>query len=145
NIPGMDEDIADKAILRLEPTGPWYKIHRFQHIYALPLYSLLTLSWIVWGDYFSLIRYVKTGMVKQVGGRTRKEAIILIFSKAVYLFMHFILPIFILGFVWWHILIGFLLMHMVSGFILSVVFQLAHVVEGTDYPMPDDNGNIENN
>lgn len=145
NIAGLDEDISEKAILRLEPSGPWYKIHKFQHIYALPLYSLLTLSWIVWGDYFSLARYDKKGIVKQIGGHTAKEVTIMIFSKAIYLFMHFVLPIFILGFVWWHVLIGFLLMHMVSGFILSVIFQLAHVVEGPEYPMPDSNGNLENN
>ncbi len=145
NIPGMDEDISDKSILRLEPTGPWYKIHRFQHIYAFPLYALLTLSWIMWGDYISLIRYSRNGMAKQVGARTYREFAILVSSKLVYIFMHFVLPIVILGFVWWHIVVGFLLMHMVSGFILSVIFQLAHVVEETDYPMPDADGNMENN
>jgi hypothetical protein len=42
------------------------------------------------------------------------------------------------------VLLGFLLMHFVAGLILTVVFQLAHTVEGTAHPMPDDNGIIEN-
>ena len=42
------------------------------------------------------------------------------------------------------VLPGFILMHFIAGIILTVVFQLAHTVEGTDHPMPDVNGNIEN-
>ncbi len=41
-------------------------------------------------------------------------------------------------------MIGFLSMHLVAGLILSIVFQLAHVVEDIDFPVPDKNGNIEN-
>jgi len=145
NIPGMDEDIADKTIIRLEPTASWKKIHRFQHIYALPLYALMTFSWILWGDFTTLISYNKRGLTKQVGGKGTRELTVLAFSKLIYLFMHFVLPIFILGFVWWHILIGFLLMHLIAGFILAIVFQLAHIVEETDYPEPDAEGNLENN
>lgn len=36
------------------------------------------------------------------------------------------------------------MMHWVAGLILAVVFQLAHVVEGAIQPMPDLNGDIEN-
>ena len=35
-------------------------------------------------------------------------------------------------------------MHAVAGLILSVVFQLAHVVEEAHFPVPDEKGNIEN-
>jgi linoleoyl-CoA desaturase len=36
-------------------------------------------------------------------------------------------------------------MHYITGFILAVIFQPAHVIEGTEYPVPDDKGNMENN
>ena len=39
---------------------------------------------------------------------------------------------------------GFLLMHMVGGVILTVIFQLAHSVEETTYPLPNAEGVIEN-
>jgi len=50
----------------------------------------------------------------------------------------------ILGIVWWIVLLGFFVMHYVVGLILSVVFQLAYVVEDTVNPVPDENGEIEN-
>jgi linoleoyl-CoA desaturase len=55
-----------------------------------------------------------------------------------------VVPILVLPFLWWQILIGFMVMHFFAGFILAIVFQPAHVVEGTSYLMPDENGNLEN-
>ena len=53
------------------------------------------------------------------------------------------LPIYLLGFVTW--LLGFLLVTMVTGFAISIVFQLAHTVEHTDFPLPSEpSGKIEN-
>ncbi len=45
---------------------------------------------------------------------------------------------------WWQFIIGFLTVHLTAGIILGVIFQLAHVVEGTDYPLPDAEGSMEN-
>ena len=43
-------------------------------------------------------------------------------------------PIYVLGFTKW--LVGFLIITMTAGFILSIVFQLAHTVEHTHFPLP---------
>jgi linoleoyl-CoA desaturase len=53
------------------------------------------------------------------------------------------LPI-LIGIVWWQVLLGFFLMHYTAGLILSIVFQLAHVVDQTSYPTPNENGEMEN-
>lgn len=45
------------------------------------------------------------------------------------------LPIYLFGFFPW--LLGFLVMNIVAGFMLSIVFQLAHTVEHTDFPVAD--------
>jgi linoleoyl-CoA desaturase len=37
---------------------------------------------------------------------------------------------------WWQLIIGFLTVHFVAGFSLAGVFQLAHVMEDLDYPVP---------
>ncbi len=37
---------------------------------------------------------------------------------------------------WWKILLGFFIMHYVAGVILSVVFQLAHIVDEAETPLP---------
>ena len=36
-------------------------------------------------------------------------------------------------------------MHFLAGIILTVTFQLAHTVEGTSHPLPNEDGIIENN
>ena len=35
-------------------------------------------------------------------------------------------------------------MHFVLGFLLTIVFQTAHVMPTSEYPLPDENHNIEN-
>ena len=45
---------------------------------------------------------------------------------------------------WWKILIGFFVMHYTAGLILSVVFQLAHVMEEAEMPLPEENGTMKN-
>src|SRR5690606_24409064 len=55
-----------------------------------------------------------------------------------------ILPMVFLSFTWWQVCIGFFAMHFVAGFILAIIFQPAHVVEGTEFPMPDDSVNMQN-
>jgi linoleoyl-CoA desaturase len=35
-------------------------------------------------------------------------------------------------------------MHFISGLILGTIFQTAHVVPTSSYPLPDENGNVEN-
>ena len=42
------------------------------------------------------------------------------------------------------ILIGFVIMHYTAGLILSLVFQLAHVMEDAEMPKPDETGTMKN-
>ena len=68
----------------------------------------------------------------------------LIITKILYVTIWIVLPMLVLDIAWWKILIGFFLMHYVAGVILSVVFQLAHIVDHADTPLPDDNGTMKN-
>jgi linoleoyl-CoA desaturase len=36
-------------------------------------------------------------------------------------------------------------MHYIAGFLLAIIFQPAHVIEGTEFPLPDVNDKLENN
>jgi linoleoyl-CoA desaturase len=38
---------------------------------------------------------------------------------------------------------SFLLMHFMTGILISMVFQVAHVIPETEYPLPQENNNIE--
>ncbi len=70
--------------------------------------------------------------------------VLLTFSKLVYYSVFLLLPMLILPFAWYWILVFFLAMHFTSGFILTTIFQTAHVVMTSEYPLPDEKGNVEN-
>ncbi|MEN0006705.1 MAG: acyl-CoA desaturase, partial [Bacteroidota bacterium] len=143
NVYGLDEDIDDKPFLRLSPEGELKKYHRFQHIYASLLYCFATLSWTMKKDFVQLFHYHRQGITKQYGYKPKLETTKLFVSKALYLLYTIGLPI-ILGVTWWAVLVGFVIMHMVAGLWITIVFQLAHVVEGPEHHSHPQNGKLEN-
>jgi linoleoyl-CoA desaturase len=145
NIHDVDEDIAPRGILRMTPYGDWKFFHRFQHMYAWFFYGLLTIVWVIFKDFVRIIRYQKDGMVKKQKANIATEWLILMSTKLFYIGYIFALPALLLPVTWWQIAIGFVTMHYISGFILAIIFQPAHVIDGTEYPLPDEDGKMENN
>ena len=144
NIHDVDEDISPRGILRMTPHSEWKSIHKFQHIYAWFIYGLMTLVWVVVKDFARLTRYHKDGMVKKQKADIRMEWVILIATKLIYIGYILVIPMMVLSIAWWQWLIGFVAMHYVAGFILAIIFQPAHVIDGTEFPMPDENGKMDN-
>ncbi|MBR9919629.1 MAG: acyl-CoA desaturase [Bacteroidetes bacterium] len=143
NIYGLDEDIDDKPFLRLSPHGKYKAYHRFQHIYAMVLYSMATLSWLLFKDFKQLVHYNRTGLTEKSGSKPTKETLRMLGSKALYVLCLVVLPL-AMGVAWWAVLLGFLLMHLITGFIITIIFQLAHVVEGPSHHTPEKTGTMEN-
>lgn len=134
NIDGVDDDIDIKPWMRMSTTQPKYLMHRYQHIYFWFLYAMLYILWIFVLDYQ---KYFK----QRIGDMPLKKMSLsdhLVFwgFKLLHMFMFIILPIYTVGFTSW--LIGFLLFAVVAGLVISIVFQLAHTVEHTHFPMPDE-------
>ncbi|MFZ6010836.1 MAG: fatty acid desaturase family protein [Bacteroidota bacterium] len=144
NVHDVDEDISPRGILRMCPHGEWKSFHRFQHLYAWFFYGLMTLVWVLVKDFMRIIKYQKDGLVKKQRADIRTEWTILILTKMAYVGYIFILPAVLLPLAWWQIVIGFVVMHYVAGFILAIIFQPAHVIDGTEYPLPDQEGKMEN-
>jgi len=145
NIHDHDEDISPRGILRLSPQSDWKKIHKYQFVYAWFLYGLMTLIWIILKDFVRIIRYQKDGMVKKQHASIVNEWIILLASKVVFISYIFVIPLLFTSLTWWQIILGIVIMHYIAGFILAIIFQPAHVIEGTEYPEPDENNMLENN
>ncbi len=141
NIDGIDDDIEAKPFLRLCPSQKRYKMHRFQHYYFWFLYTLLLIVWVFKTDYTKYFsRKIGTVPIRKL---TIKEHLGFWVAKVGYGFVMIALPIILLGFVKW--LIGFLIISMTAGFVLSIVFQLAHTVEHTHFPLPvKETNKIEN-
>src|SRR5688572_24046538 len=47
NLDELDDDLDTKGLLRLHPSQPLKSYHRYQAFYALPLYSLLSINWLI--------------------------------------------------------------------------------------------------
>jgi linoleoyl-CoA desaturase len=137
NIAGVDDDIEIGILMRMAPTQKRLRMHKFQHFYFWFLYMLLYVFWIFFTDY-------KKYFTKKIGNvplkkMTVKDHITFWAVKLYHAFAFIILPIVTVGWLSW--LIGFLVMTMVAGFALSIVFQLAHTVEHTAFPIANADSN----
>lgn len=141
NIEGYDEDIGEKGPIRLSQHAPLKKIHKYQYIHAFFFYGLLTISKLT-KEFSQLAKYNKEGITKKYGINPRWEYAKMLLVKVIYLLVLVSLPILLAAFTWWQVLIGFFVMHWTAGFILSIIFQMAHVVEGASQIKADATGVI---
>lgn len=144
NVEGYDEDI-DTPVLRFTPNQKRYGIHRFQAFYASFFYGIMTLNWILNKDFQQLKRYADTDMLKTQGITFKKAIFNIIAIKVAYFALMLVLPISLSILPWWHVVLGFVIMHVVCGLTLAFIFQTAHVIEETSFPVLDKDHNLENN
>ncbi len=133
NVEGVDDDIEIGFLMRMAPTQKRYKMHRFQHLYFWVLYMMLYVFWIFFSDYQKYF----TQRIGDIPLKKMhlKDHISFWLIKLYHGLVFIALPILLVGWLSW--LIGFLTFSLVAGFILSIVFQLAHTVEGTEFPVAD--------
>jgi linoleoyl-CoA desaturase len=143
NIYGYDQDIESKALLRLSQHAPLKRIHRYQYLYAYFFYGFMTLSKL-FTDFSQLIEFNRKGITKNQGHHPKIEIIRLLVTKLLYFFILIGLPMLSTTFRWYTVLIGFCILHLTAGMIMSTIFQMAHVVEGAEQPLPDLSGTINN-
>ena len=134
NVDGVDDDIDIQPWMRMSTTQKKYGFHKYQHYYFWLLYSMLYILWIFLLDYS---KYFKN----RIGSTPLKKMSVtdhLVFwgSKALNFAIYVGIPIYMVGFTSW--LVGFLVFATFAGFVISIVFQLAHTVEHTSFPMPDE-------
>jgi linoleoyl-CoA desaturase len=144
NVVEMDEDIQDRLVLRFSPHTKVKFFHQLQWVYAFVFYGLLTLYWVVAKDFVQYRLFISNGVNANSAAENRIMLAKIIAMKVLYFFAVLAVPTLFFGIPFLEIILGFLLMHFVAGIILTVVFQLAHTVEGTSHPRPDENGHIEN-
>ncbi|NER18672.1 fatty acid desaturase family protein [Spongiivirga citrea] len=144
NIHGHDEDLEAGRVLRFSKHAKWYKYQKYQHYYSVLLYGLLTFNWAITTDFMQMRRYLKRKLSYGELQSPAKQWSVLVITKLIYLTVWIVLPLIFIDVVWWKVLLGFFVMHYVAGLILSVVFQLAHVVEDTAMPLPDESGTMKN-
>jgi linoleoyl-CoA desaturase len=129
NIDGLDSDVDAAPFLRLAPSQRRRLLHRFQHLYAWPLYGLLAPKWWVYDDAADLL----TG---RIGGLPfprppARETAFFVLGKLAFLSWSLVVPLLVFRTPW--VLAFWLGGSLVSGVVLAVVFQLAHIVPSAEF------------
>jgi linoleoyl-CoA desaturase len=144
NIEHADDDLNAPFFLRFSPHAKHYWVHQFQHIYIWFFYGISTISWITSKDFVRLKRYKNMGLLTEKQDYN-KELAKLIAWKIFYYSYALVLPMIMVPFSWGLILLAFVCMHFVTGTLVSVVFQIAHIMPDTKFPLPDKEGLINDN
>lgn len=123
NIPHRDPDLINTKFLRYSESQPLKKYHRWQAFYALPLYAVYTLFWLFIKD------FTRKGndLNKQ---KFKRQIIINIFHKLIYLFLLIGLPYLIGSFGLGWYLFCFLCLHFVASIFLVFTFTMSHYISG---------------
>ena len=142
NISEHDDDINAPSFLRFSPHVPKKTVHQFQHFYTWFFYGMSTLSWVTTKDFIRLTRYYKLGLVGDRKAYIRQIFRIILW-KLVYFSYVLILPTLLSPFSFWMILLAFIASQFVTGLSMSMVFQTAHVMPETEFPLPNELGEME--
>ncbi len=130
NVDGEDCDVTQLPVLRLTPSQhrrPW---HRYQHVYAWLLYSLMALRLQTYGDVvvFRRGRIGRTPLRRPRGW----TLVALVGGKVVFVTWAVVVPL--LLFPWWLVAGVYVAMVMAMSLAMVVIFQLAHCVEEASFP-----------
>lgn len=140
NVDGHDDDIMAEPLLRMSPQQKKLGIHRYQHLYFFVLYGLMYLGWI-------LILDIKKYFRKQIAAKENirfplRAHFGFWITKIIYIALFVVLPLQFMPWTTW--LTGYLIWVFTTGLIISIIFQLAHVTEQTDFVEANEEGMLEN-
>ena len=133
NLHGEDDALTGRRILRFTPHESRSPLQRFQHIYALFLYALTSLDFVLLRD-FECFFFPTHGYLKRTRHPAR-EYVILFAGKGFYLAYMLVLPVVLLGKSPALVGLAFLLTHMIIGLSVALVFQTTHTVDSTYFPL----------
>jgi linoleoyl-CoA desaturase len=134
NIAGEDDDIDLGFLARFSPHQRQFWFHRFQGYYLWVLYGLLVIKWHFFDDFYQ-IAVGRIGHKRIPRPRGAKLAVFTA-GKILFITMAFVVPMLLHPI--WAVLVTYAIAAFVAGVVLSVVFQLAHCVEGAAFPAPVD-------
>ena len=141
NVDGIDDDIAKSPIMRQCSTQKWVPLHRIQHIYVVLVYAISSFAWVFIMDF---TKYFKRRIFRtELQKMNNHDHLMFWLSKVLYVFFYIALPVLAVGWKAWAI--GFTFMHVSMGLTLALVFQLAHVVEHTEFEIVEQDDKIIEN
>jgi linoleoyl-CoA desaturase len=129
NIDGIDDDIAKSPIIRQCESQVWVPAHKVQHFYLPFVYSLSAIFWIFIMDF---AKYFGRDINGTPAWKLKtSNHIVFWLTKINYAVFFIALPIYFWGAGAW--VAGFFIFNTALGLTLALIFQLAHVVEITEF------------
>lgn len=131
NIQGVDYDIIDIFIFRMNANQPLKKVHQYQWMYAPLFYLLYTLYWLFMSDLM-----VALNLSKKKIELPFLEIIKLVLFKTINLTLFVFIPLLALPFSWPYILLAFLLYHFLMSLTVVTLLGLIHLSDYVIHPLP---------
>jgi linoleoyl-CoA desaturase len=128
NIDGIDDDIAKSPIIRQCESQKWVPAHKVQHLYLPFIYSLTVIFWLYFMDFTKY--FTRRIYTTEAWKMSTRNHIVFWLTKICYVSFYIVIPFLVWG--WWALL-GYLVLNMFLGLTISIIFQLAHVVENTEF------------
>jgi linoleoyl-CoA desaturase len=141
NVNGWDTDIEQSSLARVFPTGPFSRMHKYQHIYLPFLYPLYLANWLLIRDFKDFFNKKKT--VRKLIDIPWPEYLKLFAFKALFFFYMIILPKLVLP-VSWGIIIGAFAVMLFTASIASLMVLLSpHANTESSFPLPDEENKFQ--
>lgn len=134
NLYGWDDDLEPRGWLRFTPQQPWHLRYRGQHRFFVLLYLFNTIEWFFIKDfvqYFTL----RINPHQRIPAMSSAEKLEFWACKAIYLAVFVALPFAVMAPA--RALALLIVFHFTFGLTLTLVFNLAHLVEEAAFPRPD--------
>ncbi|WP_421994255.1 fatty acid desaturase family protein [Reyranella sp.] len=140
NVNGCDADIDHNPFLRLSPNHPWRRRHRWQHLYALPVYLLVHLHAIFVQDAIYIcqkslanLRDIRHSPARHAG---------FVAAKLLYFAALLGLPIACSTLAWTSVIAAYVLATAVTSLVFVLMLIGTHFADGNVFPVPDAEGYI---
>lgn len=140
NVMNWDSDFEQSPMVKIFPQAESKKMHKYQHIYLPFLYPLYLFNWLLIRDFKD---FFKKGTIVQREVEIPKiEYLKLFIFKAFFFSYVLVIPKYVLGVSWWAVISGFLLMVFTASLISLLVLLSPHANVYSDFPQPDEEGNM---
>jgi linoleoyl-CoA desaturase len=140
NIFKWDDDVESRGYLRLSPRQPWKPRYRYQHVFFWFLYGLNTIEWFFVKDF---VQYF-TGRInpyQPIPPMSAKQKLEFWTSKLIYYAVFVGAPFLFLP--PQRVLVGLLIFHVTLSVSLTFIFQMAHLIDKADFPVPAGSATID--
>lgn len=138
NIPDMDGDIKQSALVRIFPNSPFKSFHRYQYLYMPVLYLFYTLFWFFIRDFRDHFSPTISGKPDcKIPLRAQVQFFLV---KLFFIGRLIIVPLVLLPFSGGQVLTAFLIYHLTASATVAMALISTHIGEDSVYPQANDSG-----